>query len=94
MNENVPGRVAVAKLALDNDTAKKIAMLIAGKIPKAGGVLSGMIGMFWPTDEVSLWDQIKDQVEALVSQSCRNTTCRCWPKHCRDCATRCAATKC
>lgn len=68
MNENTQGKVAVVTLALDNDTAKKIAMLIAGKVPKVGGVLSGMIGMFWPTDEVSLWDQIKDQVEALVSQ--------------------------
>ncbi|MDF2433690.1 MAG: hypothetical protein JWP44_3321 [Mucilaginibacter sp.] len=61
----------IAKLQLyqiDNNTARTIAMAIAGKIPQVGGVLSFLMGFFWPTDEVSIWDQIKAQVEAMVDQ--------------------------
>ena len=53
---------------IDNDMAKKLAMMIANKIPYAGGIISGLIGTFWPTTEVSLWDQIKEQVEKMVDQ--------------------------
>jgi hypothetical protein len=53
---------------LDNDTAKKIALMVSGKIPYIGGALSEFIDIFWPTTEVSLWDQIKDQVETMVNQ--------------------------
>ena len=53
---------------LDNDMAKKIAQMVAGKIPDVGGVVAFLIGMFWPTTEVSLWDQIKEQVEKMIDQ--------------------------
>jgi len=53
---------------IDNDTAKKIAQMIAGKIPEVGGIVSALIGIFWPNTEVSLWDQIKEQVEKMVDQ--------------------------
>ncbi|MFC0181770.1 delta endotoxin, N-terminal domain [Pseudarcicella hirudinis] len=60
--------IIVSKIELDNNTAKKIAEFVAGKVPTVGGVLSQLISMFWPNTEVSLWDQIKEQVEALISQ--------------------------
>lgn len=68
LNAAVPDRILLQQYKIDNNTAKKIAMMIAGKIPQVGGVLSFLMGMFWPTDEVSIWDQIKDKVEALVDQ--------------------------
>ncbi|MDR3679445.1 MAG: insecticidal delta-endotoxin Cry8Ea1 family protein [Flavipsychrobacter sp.] len=68
LNAPPPSAALLAQFTIDNDTAKKIAMAIASKIPYAGGVLSFLMGSFWPTDEVSIWDQIKDQVAALVDQ--------------------------
>ena len=60
--------VAVALPEFDNNMAKKLAAMIASKIPQIGGVLSGLINVFWPTTEVSVWDQIKEQVEKLINQ--------------------------
>lgn len=68
MNAPAPEKAQLQLYKIDNDTAKKIAMTIAGKIPQVGGVLSVLMDLFWPTDQVSIWDQIKDQVEALVDQ--------------------------
>lgn len=68
LNAPAPGSDLLQQYKLDNNTAKKVAMMIAGKIPQVGGVLSVLMDIFWPTDEVSIWDQIKDQVAALVDQ--------------------------
>lgn len=51
-----------------NAVAKTIAQAVAGKVPYVGGLLSGLIGAFWPTDQPSVWDQVKAQVETLVAQ--------------------------
>jgi hypothetical protein len=68
LNAPPPSAAMLAEFPLDNDTAKKLAMMIAGKIPTVGGIVAALIGYLWPTEEVSLWDQIKEQVEALIDQ--------------------------
>ncbi len=68
INAAAPDQALLQQFQMDNETAKRIAMMIAGKIPKVGGVLSVLMSLFWPSDEVSIWDQIKDKVEALVDQ--------------------------
>ncbi len=51
-----------------NNVAKTIAASVIGKTPYVGGLLSGLVDAFWPTTGPTLWDQIKSEVEALVSQ--------------------------
>ncbi|MGK4567551.1 hypothetical protein [Flavobacterium sp. 3HN19-14] len=41
-------REQLAALPIDNNTAKKIAQMVAGKIPEVGGIVSALIGVFWP----------------------------------------------
>ncbi|MHB1058288.1 MAG: insecticidal delta-endotoxin Cry8Ea1 family protein [Rhodanobacter sp.] len=52
----------------DSELAKVIAQAVAGKVPYVGGLLSGLIGVFWPSDQPDIWDQIKAQVQTLVEQ--------------------------
>lgn len=52
----------------DNDLGKVIAQAVAGKVPYVGGLLSGLIGIFWPSDRPDIWDTIKAKVQTLVEQ--------------------------
>lgn len=45
-----------------------VAQAVAGKVPYVGGLLSGLIGIFWPSDQPDIWDMIKAQVQTLVEQ--------------------------
>ncbi len=38
------------------------------KIPYAGAFLAQLIGLFWPQNAESIWDQIKAQVEQLINK--------------------------
>ena len=51
-----------------NAIGKVVAQSVSGKVPVIGGLLSGLIGLFWPTSGPDIWDEIKAKVEALVSQ--------------------------
>lgn len=53
-----------------NDAAKTaVTTGISLLVPEGGEILSGLIGVFWPsTPQESVWDQVKAQVEALVDQ--------------------------
>lgn len=39
-----------------------------GMVPEVGSLLSGLVYILWPSDQEDVWDQIKDQVQALVQQ--------------------------
>lgn len=39
-----------------------------GKIPKVGGPIKFIAGIFWPKSKVDIWDLIKDQTEALIDK--------------------------
>ena len=51
-----------------NNDAKTVVTFGLGEIPVVGGILSGLVGTFWPTPEDTPWAQVKDQVAALVNQ--------------------------
>src|ERR1700743_2955500 len=68
LNAPPPDSALLQQFKIDNNTARSIAIAVASKLPKVGGVLSFLMGQFWPTDEVSIWDQIKEQVEAMIDQ--------------------------
>lgn len=51
-----------------NDAAKSAVSTALGMVPEAGDILSSLNDIFWPTDQPSVWDQIKTQVEQLVDQ--------------------------
>jgi hypothetical protein len=68
LNSPPPDSALLQQFKIDNNTARSIAIAVASKLPKVGGVLSFLMGQFWPTDEVSIWDQIKEQVEAMIDQ--------------------------
>jgi len=38
-------------------------------IPEVGSAISALLGFFWPTKKRSVWDQIKDQVQAMIDKS-------------------------
>ena len=39
-----------------------------GYAPVVGGILSGLVGIFWPSSGVDIWAEIKEKVEALINQ--------------------------
>ncbi|GAB4044365.1 insecticidal delta-endotoxin Cry8Ea1 family protein [Spirosoma jeollabukense] len=51
-----------------NDDAKILVSSALSMVPQVGGILSGLVKIFWPNDQPSPWDQVKTQVEALVQQ--------------------------
>jgi hypothetical protein len=51
-----------------NNDEKMITAAVVGKIPDVGPVLSLAVNIFWPTDTPSIWGQIKDKVQNLISQ--------------------------
>lgn len=51
-----------------NDVARTIVLFGLGKIPEVGGLISGLVAVFWPATGVDIWGEIKDQVQALIGQ--------------------------
>lgn len=51
-----------------NDDAKIVVTTALGMVPEAGEILSGLVDIFWPSDKPNIWDQVKEQVEALMNQ--------------------------
>jgi hypothetical protein len=54
-----------------NDWSNTAMVTIAtalGLIPEVGSLLSGLVYILWPSDQEDVWDEIKDQVQALVQQ--------------------------
>jgi hypothetical protein len=49
-----------------NDEAKTTVVAALNLIPEVGGILSGLVSIFWGGTDV--WSQVKDQVEALINQ--------------------------
>ena len=41
-----------------NSIAKNVVTTIVSEIPFVGGLLSGIIGLFWPGGAASIWDQV------------------------------------
>ena len=52
-----------------NSDAKTAVTTAIGMIPEAGGVLAGLIQIFWPSPTVDVWGSIKDQVLQLIGQA-------------------------
>lgn len=50
-----------------NNAAKTTIEVALGYVPGAGGILSGLVSIFWPSGQ-DVWAAIRDQVEALVNQ--------------------------
>ncbi|KAF3933091.1 hypothetical protein ABW20_dc0109660 [Dactylellina cionopaga] len=45
-----------------------------GEIPYVGGILSGLLGVFWPQDDEDVWGEIEAQVEALINEKIAQST--------------------
>lgn len=54
-----------ALLILGSSTQETIANL-AGKIPEVGGVIGGLLKIFWPAPDTDIWKMIENQVKALI----------------------------
>ncbi|KAF5648026.1 twin-arginine translocation pathway signal [Fusarium sp. NRRL 52700] len=55
---------------VDNVTKvlKVVITIGVGEVPVVGGMLSGLIGLFWPGGDDSIWEGTKDNVERLVDE--------------------------
>lgn len=51
-----------------SNTAMNVIASALGMVPEVGSLLSGLVYILWPSDQEDVWDQIKDQVQALVQQ--------------------------
>ncbi len=51
-----------------SNTAMNLIASTLGLIPEVGSLLSGLVYILWPSDQEDVWDEIKDQVQALVQQ--------------------------
>lgn len=62
-----------------NDMAKAIVTGALGHIPVVGGIISGLVGLFWPRrqptpeepepePERDVWEEVREEVEALIDQ--------------------------
>jgi len=50
------------------NAVRKVLISGLGEIPEAGGIISGLVEILWPESQADIWDQIKDQVEALINK--------------------------
>jgi hypothetical protein len=48
------------------ETQRSIALGIAGKIPQVGGAVAMVLGYFWPSTGNSIWDRVREEVQAVV----------------------------
>ncbi|CAG9859131.1 unnamed protein product [Phyllotreta striolata] len=57
---NVPLKIDI------NKVGKKLVDFGVGKIPYVGGTIGNLVDFFWPDDQPTVWDQVKDQVRNLI----------------------------
>lgn len=55
-----------------NDDAKTIVSTALGLIPEGGEILSGLVDIFWPSSGGDVWDQVKGQVDELITKELGN----------------------
>ena len=51
-----------------NSAAKSVVRTGLGYVPVVGGILSGLVGIFWPSSSADIWAEMKEKVEALINQ--------------------------
>jgi hypothetical protein len=51
-----------------SNTAMNVIASALGMVPEVGSLLSGLVYILWPSDQEDVWEEIKDQVQALVQQ--------------------------
>ncbi len=51
-----------------NNAAKTTITTALGFVPEVGGLLSGLVSIFWPSSGEDVWSEIENQVEQLVDQ--------------------------
>ena len=49
-----------------NNAAETVIQIGLGEVPVAGGILSGLVGIFWPSSEEDVWGSIKDRVSTMI----------------------------
>lgn len=60
----------VATYSIDWNTAAETAIATGlNEIPVVGGILAGLLEIFWPQSQQDIWAEIKDKVEALIGQA-------------------------
>jgi hypothetical protein len=68
--ETIENVSADATYSIDWNTAAEQAIATGlNEIPVVGGILSGLLEIFWPQSQADVWAEIKDKVEALIGQS-------------------------
>jgi len=60
-------RLDLAVSADWTETARTVALSLAGKIPEVGGAVVYLLGQFWPSNAPTIWAQIQSQVNATVN---------------------------
>ncbi|KAF5603824.1 hexose transporter 2 [Fusarium subglutinans] len=63
---------------VDNVTKvlKVVVSIGLNEVPVVGGMLSGLIGLFWPGGDDSIWEGTKDNVERLVDEKIGEQTAK------------------
>ena len=51
-----------------NNAARTAVATGLGYVPVAGEILSALVDIFWPDTQEDVWDEVKEQVEALIDQ--------------------------
>lgn len=51
-----------------NNAVRTVVLFGLGKIPEAGGLISGLVGVLWPATKEDVWSSIRANVEALIGQ--------------------------
>lgn len=51
-----------------NNAAVQVITTGLNEIPVVGGILAGLVNIFWQQSSVDIWAEIKDKVEALINQ--------------------------
>ncbi|KAG9496380.1 hypothetical protein J7337_012968 [Fusarium musae] len=65
-------RSTCPKKYIDGDNVNKVLKVVVSvgfnEVPVVGGMLSGLLDLFWPGGDDDLWEGIKDKVERLVDE--------------------------
>jgi hypothetical protein len=55
-----------------NNAVKETVEVGLGEVPVVGGLLSGLVNLFWPESGTNVWGQVRADVEALLNQALDN----------------------
>lgn len=59
---------------VNNDLHVAVATALSEVVPVVGGMLSGLVNVFWPSSGDNVWGQIEAQVSALIDQKLEQNT--------------------